>query len=92
MIGQRAREKGWLTDDDILRILVIQEETRERFGGITIREKYLSKEQVDQLLKEQSDSYMYFGEALAKIEALSYDEVIKQLQEFTERLIKHQFE
>ncbi|MFA5823786.1 MAG: hypothetical protein WC853_12030, partial [Thermodesulfovibrionales bacterium] len=44
MIGEHAKDKGWLTDDNILRILVIQEETREKFGEIAVREEYLTKE------------------------------------------------
>jgi hypothetical protein len=35
---------------------------------------------------------MYFGEALAQIEAISYNEVIKQLEKYTDILTKHQSE
>ena len=68
---------------------MIQEQTGDKFGEIAIKEKFLTKEQVDEILKEQRESYMYFGEALVKIGAMSYDEVIKQLKEYTESLIKH---
>ncbi|MFA4918459.1 MAG: hypothetical protein WC581_04320, partial [Thermodesulfovibrionales bacterium] len=78
--------KGWLTDDNILRILVIQEETREKFGEIAVREEYLTKEQVDELIKEQSDAYMFFGEALVKMGVISEEEVIKQLKEYNKLL------
>ena len=33
-IGELARVKGWLTSEDIERILVIQEETLKKFGEI----------------------------------------------------------
>jgi len=77
-----------LAHEDILRILVIQEETKEKFGEIAIKEKYLSKEQVDDLLKEQMDSHIFFGEALVQIEAISQEELAKQLKKFD--LIKKQ--
>ena len=35
-IGELAREKGWLTDEDIEKILSVQEETYEKFGEIAI--------------------------------------------------------
>jgi hypothetical protein len=44
MIGDLARAKGWLNDDDIHKILIIQEDTFENFGDIAIREKFLTNE------------------------------------------------
>jgi hypothetical protein len=48
--------------------LAIQEETRDKFGEIAVREKYLTKGQVEQLLKEQEDNYIFFGEALVHLQ------------------------
>ena len=42
MVGTLAQDRGWLTDHDILRILVIQEETCDKFGEIAVKEKYLT--------------------------------------------------
>jgi len=39
MIGELAKTKGWITDDDILKILIIQEEHGEKFGEIAVKEK-----------------------------------------------------
>lgn len=52
--------KGWLSKDDIWKILIIQEETQELFGEIAVREKYLTEEQRNELLKEQEDTYLHF--------------------------------
>ena len=60
----------------------MQEETCEKFGEIAVRENYLTKEQVDELLKQQSDSYMYFGEALVRIGVISDEDIISELKEF----------
>ena len=38
-IGELAKAKGWLTDDNIFKILAIQEETNEKFGEIAERER-----------------------------------------------------
>jgi hypothetical protein len=64
--------------------LIIQEETSEKFGEIAVREKYLTKEQLEKLLKEQEDSYIFFGEALVQTGAISEEEIIKQLKKFNE--------
>jgi len=67
MIGELAKDKGWLTYDNILRVLIIQEETGGKFGEIAVKENCLTKEQLASLLKEQEDSYIFFGEALVQI-------------------------
>ena len=74
--------KGWLNDDDIQKILIIQEDTYEKFGEIAIREKYLTKEKVEALLKEQADNYIFFGEALVQIGAISEEQLMEELKEF----------
>jgi hypothetical protein len=62
--------------------LVIQEETNEKFRDITVREKFLTKGQIEELLKEQEDTYIFFGEALVQIGAISEEQLIEQLKEF----------
>lgn len=63
-------------------ILVIQEETQDKFGEIAVRKKYLTKEQVDELLREQSDSYLYFGDALVRIGVITQETLTVQLREY----------
>ena len=77
-----AKTRGWLTDDDIQRILIIQEDICEKFGEIAIRERCLTPEQIDALLKEQEDNYIFFGEALVSIGAISEEQLIEELKEF----------
>jgi hypothetical protein len=64
-IGELTKAKGWLTEDDINRILIIQEDSYERFGEIAVREKYLSKEQVEGLLKVQNGYIYVFRRSLS---------------------------
>jgi hypothetical protein len=37
---------------------------------------------VEELLKEQEDTYIFFGEALVRIGAISEEQLIEQLKEF----------
>jgi hypothetical protein len=60
----------------------MQEDTYERFGEIAAREGYLTKGQVEELLKEQDDSYILFGEALVSIGAVTEKELIRHLKDF----------
>ncbi|MEW6109234.1 MAG: hypothetical protein AB1632_08755 [Nitrospirota bacterium] len=64
------------------KILVLQEETLQKFGEIAIEMGFLTEKQVDELLKKQSDDYILFGEALVKIGALSEEELVANLKEF----------
>lgn len=53
-----------------------------KFGVIAFRENLLSRAQVEMLLQEQKDSYIYFGEALVKIGFISEAQLIEELKEF----------
>ncbi|HYA31594.1 MAG TPA: hypothetical protein VED67_02460, partial [Thermodesulfovibrionales bacterium] len=41
-IGELAIARGWLSEDDISRMLIIQEDTHQKFGEIAVREKMLT--------------------------------------------------
>ena len=55
---------------------------QEKFGEIAVREKYLSEEQLKELLKEQQDTYIFFGEALVQLGVLSEEQLMENLKEF----------
>lgn len=71
-----------MTYDDMMVILKIQEMTCEKFGDIAVKKNYLSRNQVDELLREQSDSYLHFGEALVKSGSISPETLREQLEEY----------
>ena len=81
-VGEIAKAKGWLSDDDVRRILIMQEDTLEKFGDIAVRGKYLSAEHLEELIKEQEDTYIFFGEALVLIGAITEKDLIEQLKGF----------
>ncbi len=81
-VGALAQERGWLKEDQVYRVLAIQEETGGRFCEIAVAENLLTKKQVNELLKLQGDKYMYFGEALVQIGALTEEEVSRHLKDY----------
>lgn len=53
-IGELAMQKDWLTEEEVINILLYQRKYTHKFGEIAIREKYLSPVKVEKLLIEQS--------------------------------------
>jgi len=53
----------------------------EQFGVIALRENLLTAEQLKTLLKEQEDSYIFFGEALVQPGAILEQDVVLYLEE-----------
>jgi len=84
-IGERAREKGWLSAADIEVILILQEHTLLRFGDIAVQRNYLTGEQLATLVKEQEDDYLFFGEALVEIGVISKLAMLEHLVAFHNR-------
>jgi hypothetical protein len=41
LLGELAKDRGWLTYDDMMRILMMQEITCEKFGEIAIKKKII---------------------------------------------------
>ena len=55
---------------------------QEKFGEIAVREKYLSGEQLKELLKEQQDTYIFSSEALVQLGVISEEQLMENLKEF----------
>jgi hypothetical protein len=63
-------------------ILIFQEESGKRFGEIAVGMGFLTEIKLEQLLGDQKEHYMYFGEALVKLGVISMQEMTKYLEEF----------
>lgn len=50
-LGALAQKMGLLTEEEIEKILDLQEERRERFGEIALAEEYLTRRQLSRILK-----------------------------------------
>jgi hypothetical protein len=82
-IGELARDKkGWLTSEQVERILVMQEENMRKFGEVATILGYLDEEQVDELLREIDDKYIFFGESLVRLGVVSEETMLEKLKEF----------
>ena len=56
LIGEMARQQGWLTDEHIERVLSVQKDQGGMFGEIALKESYLSMSQVEMLLVTQENN------------------------------------
>ncbi len=81
--------RGGLTEEEIDKVLIKQEEELKKFGEIALEDGLLTETQIKELLKEQKDDYIYFGEALVKLGVLSEEEMIKQLKMFNAERLRH---
>lgn len=54
LIGELACRQGLLSERHVAHILTLQRESRERFGEIALRERYLSSQQLGELLELQA--------------------------------------
>jgi hypothetical protein len=82
-IGELAVEHGWLTDEDVDRILVLQEELGGiRFGELAVELGFLLPEQINMLLEHIEESYVFFGEALVQLGAISRARMARELETF----------
>jgi hypothetical protein len=84
-IGEIAIERGILSEEEINRLLVYQEESGIMFGELAVGLGYLSYEQLLELLGFAELSYIYFGEALVSIGAIE-DVIMKDNLKLFQRL------
>lgn len=87
-IGAIAKNKGWLTEEEVDKILIRQEDVEKKFGEIAVENGDLTEKQVDQLLEEQKIDYLYFGEALVKLGIITKDDLAAQLEIFNKLRLK----
>ena len=84
-LGQLALQKGLIDNKALFRILSRQRKVEGRnqtFGQLAIQLGYLSQEQVNELLKMQSQTNRLLGELLVSQGLVSQMEMIKALKKF----------
>ncbi len=82
LIGERFIAKGWLSEFDVQRILILQEESMTRFGEIAVKLGLLTPEQVSEVVAESGQDYIPLGEALVTIDSIGKDTKDDKLKEF----------
>jgi len=84
-LGQLALQKGLIDNKALFRILSRQRKVEDRnqtFGQLAIQLGYLSQEQVNDLLKMQTQTNRLLGELLVSQGFVSQVEMIKALKKF----------
>lgn len=76
------RARGRVSEDDINRILVTQEDTQEKFVNVIARKKILTKKQAKELLRDQEDTHCFFAEPLVQCGAIPEEILFEQIKEF----------
>ncbi len=82
LIGERFIAKGWLSEFDVQRILILQEESMTRFGEIAVKLGLLTPEQINEVVAESGQDYVPLGEALVILGAIDKDVKDAKLKEF----------
>lgn len=84
-LGQLALQKGLINNKQLFRILSRQRRPEDRgknFGTLAIDMEYMSQEQVDHLLEQQTHTNRLLGEILVSQGLVSQMKLIKALKKF----------
>jgi hypothetical protein len=84
-LGQLAMQKGLIDNKQLFRVLSRQrkpEEKNKSFGKLAVAMQYLSQEQVETLLEQQTHTNRLLGEILVSQGWVSQMELIKALKKF----------
>ncbi len=89
-IGALARELKYLELSQVLSILEAQinSNNTERFGDIAVEKKYLTKDQLDELLIKQEETMPPIKDIFQRFEELPYEEINNQYKIFLEKVDK----
>ena len=63
-LGTLAIHAGYMTANEVDRIVILQTHEDKRFGELAIHEGYLTEEEVTKLLAEQKPDFLLLGQAL----------------------------
>lgn len=77
-LGTLAIHAGYMTANEVDRIIILQTHQDKRFGELAIEEGYLTEMQVTELLKAQKPDFLLLGQALVEDGVFT----IQQLQDF----------
>ena len=82
-LGTLAIHAGYMTANEVDRIVILQTHEDKRFGELAIHEGYLTEAEVTKLLAEQKPDFLLLGQALV-------DEGLINNQQLQELIIDYQ--
>lgn len=74
-LGTLALHAGYMTANEIDRVIILQTHYDKRFGEIAISEGYLTEAQVTELLKQQKPDFLLLGQALVEDHVLDNEQL-----------------
>ena len=80
--GHFLLQKGLITEQDMYDARFTQKKRNLRIGEIAKAKDWLSDDDIQRILIIQEDTYIFFGEALVLIGAITEKDLIEQLKEF----------
>lgn len=81
-MGGFAQRLGYISRKDNVRILLEHVRTRKRYGDIAVEKGFLTREQIDEVLKVQSIDNIMLGKILVRDGALTRKQLIHALRNY----------
>ncbi len=75
LFGEFLRNKGLISEKDILVARHVQQETNKQIGELAIKQKMLSAQRVQEILQQQEKTSKKFGEIAIDLKILTRDQV-----------------
>ena len=86
-------KKDMLTKGQVEKIHEIQKADLDKdFGEIVLVNGFLTKENLDKVVEEQRNNWVFIGESLVKIKALGYNQLAEALKDYKEEQEKDEWE
>lgn len=87
-LGLIAVAEGLMTQEEADKINKLQATMDKRFGDIAVERKYLTKGQVEALLRKQGSAYLAFAQALENLQLMTVEQLEQYMVDFRH---DHQF-
>ncbi len=84
-IGTLAIHAGYMTANEVDRVIILQTHQDKRFGELAVSQGYLTEQQVIELLRAQTPDFLLLGQFLV-------DDGIFTIEEFQDIIIDYQSE
>ena len=81
-LGTIAVSEGFMTEEQVEEVNLLQRAQDKRFGDIAVEKGYLTEEQMQQLLSKQGDSYLQFVQLMTELVGLTQTDIEKLVQSF----------
>ena len=71
-----------MSDEEVQKVLVLQEESMTKFGEIAIELSLANADQINLVLKEGEKEYTLIGQALVKLGVIEEKDMVQKFEEY----------